>query len=83
MTATMIGRSQEPATLEWCTARQHPFVTYNPDLDVTLCRCAGRQQAGEHPVDWQAKHEIFHDHPQGAPCSCYVRDSAALRGCPR
>ena len=59
-------------TGEWCVSRGHPFVTYNPQLDRTYCRCGERQEAGGQPVDWRAKWEIFHDHEPGTPCNCYL-----------
>lgn len=59
-------------TLEWCRKRQHPWVTYNADLDRTYCRCGERQAEGEQPMNWDAKWEIFHGHPRGTPCRCYL-----------
>lgn len=64
------------ATVEWCEARQHPYVTYNPHLNRTYCRCGARQHDGDHPVDWDAMWEIFHDHPPGDRCRCYLPDHA-------
>lgn len=63
-------------TAEWCTSRSHPFVTYNPELDRTYCRCGERQEAGTGPMDWRAKWEIWHDHEPGAECNCYVSERA-------
>ena len=68
MTATAITNE----TKEWCVSRNHPYVTYNPQLDRTYCRCGERQETGEQPVDWRAKWEIFHDHEPGTPCNCYA-----------
>lgn len=65
-------------TKEWCGERDHPWVTYNPWLDRSYCRCGKRQAAGEQPTDWQAKREVFHNHPQGAPCRCYARGKSAV-----
>jgi hypothetical protein len=62
----------EPATVAWCTERAHPWVTYNPVLDRSYCRCGQRQAEGGQPMDWDAKREIFHDHPRGTPCRCYL-----------
>lgn len=68
----------DAATKEWCGERDHPWITYNPWLDRSYCRCGKRQASGEQPVDWQAKHEVFHNHPQGAPCRCYARVESAV-----
>jgi hypothetical protein len=59
------------ATVEWCEERGHPFVTYNPLLDRSYCRCGDRQVPGELPMDWQAKREVFHSCGSGE-CRCYV-----------
>lgn len=61
------------ATRAWCAQRGHPWLTYNPWLDRTWCRCGQRQADGEQPHDWDAQWELFHDHPRGASCSCYIR----------
>jgi len=60
------------STKEWCASRSHPFVTYNPHLDRSYCRCGQRQEAGAQPMDWRAKWEIFHDHEPSTPCNCYL-----------
>jgi hypothetical protein len=49
-----------PDTRTWCEQRNHPWVTYNPWLDRTWCRCGQRSEAGEQPMDWDAKHGQFH-----------------------
>ena len=67
-------------TLAWCAQRGHPWLTYNPWLDRTWCRCGQRQAAGEQPHDWDAQWELCHDHPRGTPCSCYARLEFASRG---
>ncbi|MFD7620073.1 hypothetical protein [Streptomyces sp. NPDC059802] len=64
--------SVAPETAEWCTSRDHPYVTYNPLLARSYCRCGHRQESGAQPVDWEAKHEMFHSHPPSAPCRCYL-----------
>lgn len=46
-------------TKQWCSDRRHPWVTYNPWLHRSYCRCGERQEFGERPMDWQAKREIF------------------------
>jgi hypothetical protein len=61
-----------PATREWCVARDHPWVTYHPQADLSYCRCGERQEKGEQPMDRDAKWSVFHDHPPGAPCRCYL-----------
>ena len=61
-----------PATREWCVARDHPWVTHNPQADRSYCRCGERQEKGDQPMDWDAKRAVFHDHPPGAPCRCYL-----------
>lgn len=67
------------ATDLWCAERGHPFVTYNPHLDRSYCRCGARQQAGDHDMDWQAKWEIFHDHGLNDPCRCYSPKESPTR----
>ena len=62
----------EESTKTWCVERGHPFVTYNPFLDLSLCRCGGRQVSGDRPQDMQAKWELFHDHAPGERCRCYL-----------
>lgn len=70
------GVSNIETVRTWCTARSHPLVTYNRQFNVTLCRCAERQEASERPVDWEAKRQVFHSCPPGAaPCDCYTRQS--------
>jgi hypothetical protein len=60
------------ATQQWCADRAHPFVTYNPWLDRSYCRCGQRQEPGDQPQDWNAKRQVFHDCKPGEPCVCYV-----------
>lgn len=55
------------STVAWCEERGHPFVTYNPLLDDSWCRCGHRRVAGEQPMDWQAKREYGHN------CTCDAR----------
>ncbi|MFI1312828.1 hypothetical protein ACH4TS_22190 [Streptomyces albidoflavus] len=61
-----------PRTVVWCEERDHPYLTYNPWLDRSYCRCGRRQDSGPQPPDTLAAHEIFHTHPPGAPCRCYL-----------
>ncbi|MCX4911887.1 hypothetical protein [Streptomyces sp. NBC_00878] len=61
-----------PSTQQWCDGQQHPFVTFNPWLNRSYCRCGQRQKEGEQPMDWQAKRELFHCCQPGGPCGCYV-----------
>lgn len=61
-----------PTTKQWCADREHPFVTYNPWLDRSYCRCGQRQHPGKQPIDWKAKRDLFHSCPPGGPCRCYV-----------
>lgn len=42
-----IGRSTIPATVEWCEQRGHPVTTYNPWIDLSLCRCGEIQIDGK------------------------------------
>jgi hypothetical protein len=67
----------DPQSKQWCDDRDHPFVTYNPWLDRSYCRCGQRQQTGEQPMDWSAKREVFHSCRPDAPCRCYAADKAA------
>lgn len=62
-----------PRTVAWCVKRGHPWVTYNPVMHRTWCRCGERQQAGEAPQDWKAMWEISsgHDECGNDPCRCY------------
>lgn len=62
----------EESTKEWCGERGHPWLTYNPWLDRSYCRCGARQEAGEQPHDWQADRELFHSCKPGGPCRCYL-----------
>ena len=62
------------STHEWCTTRDHPWVTYNAWLDHTWCRCGQRHTEGEQPVDWTAKRQQFHSCAEGGPCRCYLED---------
>ncbi len=59
-------------TAAWCQQRAHALITYNPQLDMSLCRCGEHQVSGEQPLDWQAKREAFHACQPGGPCRCYV-----------
>ena len=34
--------SDVPATITWCAERDHPWLTYNPHMDRTWCRCGQR-----------------------------------------
>ncbi|MFE1476501.1 hypothetical protein ACFW6N_21945 [Streptomyces cyaneofuscatus] len=61
------------ATKTWCEERHHPYVTYNPLLERSYCRCGQRQEAGEQPMNWRAKREIHHHCEPDGPCACYVR----------
>ncbi|WUH94496.1 hypothetical protein OG900_33070 [Streptomyces sp. NBC_00433] len=60
------------ATRRWCADRDHPFITYNPWLDRSYCRCGQRQEPGDQPQDWDATREMFHDCKPGEPCRCYA-----------
>ena len=60
------------ATQAWCDEREHPFVTYNPWLHRSYCRCGKRQADGDQPQDHAAKRDIFHSCPPAGPCRCYV-----------
>lgn len=62
----------DETTRRWCEDREHPWLTYNPWLDRSYCRCGARQAVGEQPHDWQADHELFHDHGVNDPCRCYL-----------
>lgn len=70
----------DSATRQWCTERGHPFITYNPWLDRSYCRCGHRQEPGDRSQDWNAKYELFHDHKPGTLCRCYV---STAKGAPR
>lgn len=59
------------STRRWCSDREHPLITYNPLLNRTYCRCGHRQEPGQQPMDWDAKHEIFHACSLGDSCRCY------------
>jgi len=61
-----------PETTQWCAKKAHPFMTYNPWLDRSYCRCGERQEPGEQAMDWEAKRDVFHSCPPGGPCNCYV-----------
>jgi hypothetical protein len=52
-----------PSTVAWCVTRDHPWVTYNPWLDRSWCRCGQRQADGQQPPDWDA---IAAEHPPHA-----------------
>ena len=64
--------SVETSTTQWCEQRGHPFVTYNAQMDRSYCRCGHNQLAGEQPLDWQAKRDVFHSCQPDGPCGCYV-----------
>lgn len=66
----------------WCAERGHPWLTYNPWLNRTWCRCGERQADGEQPHDWDADWELFHDHPRDTACSCYVKPRPAAAATP-
>ncbi|MFE9619529.1 hypothetical protein [Streptomyces sp. NPDC006384] len=61
-----------PQTVVWCKERAHPYVTYNPWLDRSYCRCGRRQESGKQPLDALAQHQVFHAHAPGALCRCYL-----------
>ncbi|GAA2802896.1 hypothetical protein GCM10010441_29530 [Kitasatospora paracochleata] len=60
-------------TAGWCQRRSHPLVTFNPELNMSLCRCGERLESGEQPLDWEAKRDIFHSCLPDGPCSCYLK----------
>lgn len=60
------------ATQQWCEDRSHPFVTYNPWLDRSYCRCGKRQEASDQPQDEDAKRQVFHHCKPEGPCRCYA-----------
>lgn len=62
----------DDTTIEWCVEREHPWLTFNPWLNRSYCRCGERQAEGEQPQDMRAKHDLFHDHAPGEPCACYL-----------
>jgi hypothetical protein len=60
-------------TIAWCARREHPWVTFNPWLDRTWCRCGARQAEGAQSIDLDAVHAIHHVcAPGSATCRCYV-----------
>lgn len=63
-------------TQKWCEDRDHPLITYNPWSDRSYCRCGQRQEAGEQPMDWAAKREVFHHCTPDGPCGCYATGKA-------
>jgi hypothetical protein len=65
------------ATQQWCRDRSHPFVTYNPWLDRSYCRCGNRQKSGDQSQDHDAKRAVFHNCEPGDPCRCYLPSSPA------
>jgi hypothetical protein len=76
-----IGRTDNPATIAWCAERGHPFQTYNPWLDASVCRCGEAYMDGEYEATdatWRAMHETFHacEYSSG-PCGCYARTAQA------
>lgn len=66
----------DETTRQWCEEREHPWLTYNPWLDRSYCRCGSRQADGEQPHDWAADRELFHS--PGEPCKCYVCRSRSV-----
>jgi hypothetical protein len=66
-------------TSQWCVDREHPFITYNPWLDRSYCRCGERQAAGAQPMDEAAKRSIFHHCKPGGPCQCYATGKPTRR----
>lgn len=62
----------EETTRTWCVERGHPFITYNPWLGQSWCRCGKRRVQGDQPQDEQAKWDLFHDHGVNDPCRCYL-----------
>lgn len=62
-----------PGTAAWCVERGHPLLTWSPWINRTLCRCGQVRAAGEQPVDWEAKRQLFHPgHAADEPCHCYL-----------
>lgn len=61
-------------TITWCVARNHPWVTYNPWLDQTFCRCGERMAEGRGDLDLRAIHETHHTcgWATAGRCRCYV-----------
>ncbi|MFD0261941.1 hypothetical protein ACFVH7_27165 [Kitasatospora indigofera] len=59
-------------TVAWCRQREHALITYNPQSDMSFCRCGERRSPGEQPMDWKAKREVFHRCEPGSACSCYT-----------
>lgn len=49
-------------TITWCVRRGHPWVTYNPWMNVTFCRCGKMREPGRLPIDMQALLE--HESPE-------------------
>ncbi|MEU6990368.1 hypothetical protein ABZ953_06855 [Streptomyces sp. NPDC046465] len=64
-------------TVQWCTDRGHPFITYDPSGDRSYCRCGQQQEQGDKPMDWQAKRDVFHSCQPDEPCRCYVSGTKA------
>lgn len=62
----------DDTTRQWCEDREHPFVTYNPWLGQSFCRCGARREHGEQPQDLAAKREVFHSCGPGEACLCYA-----------
>lgn len=69
----------DETTRQWCVERGHPWLTYNPWLDRSYCRCGERQADGDQPQDMRAKHELFHDHAPDEPCRCYLPSAVPQR----
>ena len=85
-----IGRSTVPATITWCAERGHPIATYNPWIDLSLCRCGEIQIDGDTEpteAEWRALHETGHTCEYGTKdCDCNTKkwaDSIAFRTRPR
>lgn len=74
-----MDQQPEEATAQWCTNRQHPFVTYDPWGDRTYCRCGQRQEPGEQPMDWAAKRAVFHHCTPDGACRCYATEKPVSR----
>lgn len=73
-TLALVSPNTMPATAAWCVERGHPWVTYNPWLSRSWCRCGARQADGHQPADFRALHEEHHtcDYDDPAPCRCYL-----------
>jgi len=75
---TRIGLTGSPEIAAWCAERDHPIITYNPWIDLSLCRCGRIQVDGDAPqteAGRRATHDLFHtcSYEDGyAHCSCYL-----------